>query len=204
VVYSLNMKKYKVYSLKDKNGEIKYIGQTRQTLSRRYNGHKLYSHFKNEYFVIELIADFEDQEPMFYLEAMLIKQYDLINKGWNKTEGYISGKKDFDQSKDNNGFYGHTHSPEIRNKIGERSVGNSYAKDNKSRTGLKNKPEHTQKLIESRQRKVMCLETGEIFKSGREAAEKLNLCRSKISNVCHGKRKSTGGYKFVFVDELSV
>jgi plasmid maintenance system antidote protein VapI len=46
----------------------------------------------------------------------------------------------------------------------------------------------------------MCLETGEVFKSGREAAKKLNLQRSKISNVCKGKRKSTGGYTFCFID----
>ena len=64
---------------------------------------------------------------------------------------------------------------------------------------MTNSEEHKNILIESRKRKVMCIETGEIFESGRQAAEKLKLNRSKISNVCKGKRKSTGGYRFKFV-----
>jgi len=45
----------------------------------------------------------------------------------------------------------------------------------------------------------MCLETGIIYKSAREAAKQLNLNYSKISLVCNGKRKSTGGLHFIFV-----
>lgn len=194
------MKKYKVYCLKDKTGEIKYIGQTRQSLSRRLNCHKL---TKKDYgeFTIELIADFDDPEPMFKLEAMLIEQYNLIEIGWNKSEGYKNGKKDFDASKANNGFYGHTHSKEVKEKIGKRSIGNNYAKGNRSRKGLKNSKEHQKALIQSKQKKVLCLDDGRVFKSGRQAAKFYGLQPSKISNVCHGKRKSTGGLRFCFVDD---
>lgn len=196
------MKRYKVYCLRNKEQEIKYVGQTRQTLQKRLAGHREKSWFKDEYFTIELIADFDIPEPMFQLEAMLIQQYDLVNKGWNKAFGYENGKQDFDASKSNNGFYGHKHTKDICNKIGERSVGNQYAKGNKSRSGRNNTEEHKLAISEKVSRRVICLETGEVFKSGRDAASKLGLCRSKVSNVCHGKRKTTGGYHFKFVEEM--
>lgn len=197
------MKRYKVYCLRNKENQIKYVGQTRQTLQKTYTRHRNASWFKAEHFVIELVADFDLPEPMFQLEAMLIEQYDLITNGWNKSRGYEKGKKDFDAAKGENGFYGHSHSKEVCEKIGKRSLNNQYAKGNKSRTGQKSSEEHIKKFAESKSVKVICLETGEVFKSGRDAAEKLGLCRSKISNVCHGKRKTTGGYHFKFVEDMS-
>lgn len=50
-------------------------------------------------------------------------------------------------------------------------------------------------------KKTICLETGEIFRTTHEAAEKLGLDQSNISAVCNGKRKTTGGYHFEFVKE---
>lgn len=47
-------------------------------------------------------------------------------------------------------------------------------------------------------RKVVCIETGEIFNSSGEAARALNLIQSSISAVCLGKRKTTGGLTFKF------
>lgn len=196
------MKRYKVYCLRDKNNDIRYVGQTRQTLQKRLAGHKEKSSFKNEYFTIELIADFDLPEPMFELEAMLIKHYNLILNGWNKSEGFEKGKDEFDCSKANNGFYGHSHSKEVCDNIGKRSIGNEYAKGNKSRTGRTNSEEHKEAVSNKVSKKVICIETGDVFKSGREAANKYGLCRSKVSNVCHGKRKSTGGYRFKFVEEM--
>lgn len=194
------IKKYKVYCLRDKSENIKYVGQTRQTLQKRYSAHKCGSHFKNEFFTIELIQSFDNSEPMFALEAMLIKQYNLVENGWNRAEGFEKGKKLHNVSGELNGFYGHKHREEVCKKIGERSKGNEYAKGSKSRRGLKNSPEHIKALVESRQRKVMCVETGEVYKSGREAAEKLGLKRSKICLVCQGKRKSTGNLRFIYVN----
>ena len=195
------MKRYKVYCLRNKENEIKYVGQTRQDLRKRLAGHRESSWFKAEYFTMELIMDFDLPEPMFELESMLIKHYDLVNCGWNKAYGYENGKKEFDASKANNGFYGHSHTEQVCNNIGERSLNNQYAKGNKSRTGRNNTEEHKKVNSDKISIKVICLETGEVFKSGHEAANKLGLCRSKISNVCHGKRKTTGGYHFKFVDK---
>ena len=197
------MKRYKVYCLRNKENQIKYVGQTRQTLQKTFSRHRSVSWFKDEYFIIELVADFDLPLPMYELESMLIKHYNLVSEGWNKSYGYENGKTEFDASKGNNGFYGHSHTDKVCENIGKRSLNNTYAKGNKSRTGQKSSEEHIKKFSESKSIKVMCLETGEVFKSGRDAAEKLGLCRSKISNVCHGKRKTTGGYHFKFVEDMS-
>jgi hypothetical protein len=193
------MKIYKVYCLKE-SGIIKYIGQTRQKLSKRANSHRCYSWFKDKQFAIELIDEFYTPEPMYKLEASLIRQHDLVNVGWNRSYGYDECPEQADMAGMKNGFYGHTHRPELCEKIGKRSIGNSYAKGSKSRRGLKNSEYHQQKLIEARKRKVKCIDTGEIFESLKDCAIKLNVSETHIGCVCRGRRKTTGGLKFAYVD----
>lgn len=48
---------------------------------------------------------------------------------------------------------------------------------------------------------ITCIETSQIFNSAAIAAEEMNLSKSHISQVCHGKRKTTGGYTFKFIKE---
>ena len=58
--------------------------------------------------------------------------------------------------------------------------------------------------IPNEERKVVQLKNGvvvKVWKSGQEAAETLKLLKSKISNCCHGKRKSHGGYEWKFYDD---
>ena len=53
-------------------------------------------------------------------------------------------------------------------------------------------------------KKVICVETGQIFRTITEAAEKMNLNYARISDVCRGKRKTTGGYHFEYVKEDAI
>jgi hypothetical protein len=50
---------------------------------------------------------------------------------------------------------------------------------------------------------VLCVELGQIFKSASEAARKLSVQRPRITDCCNGKRKTTGGYHWMFA-EVSV
>lgn len=50
-------------------------------------------------------------------------------------------------------------------------------------------------------KKVICLETDVVFNSASEAEKSMNLCANKVSAVCRGNRKSTGGYTFMYYDE---
>lgn len=51
-------------------------------------------------------------------------------------------------------------------------------------------------------KRVRCIETGQIFESGAEAARQLGVDPSHLSKVCRGKQKSTHGYHFEFVEEV--
>lgn len=47
-------------------------------------------------------------------------------------------------------------------------------------------------------KKVVCLQTGQIFNSAYEASRILGVNRSHITSCCTGKRNSTGGYNFEY------
>lgn len=49
------------------------------------------------------------------------------------------------------------------------------------------------------QREIVCVETGKIFKSQREAAKEMGLHYQNINHVLKGKYKTTGGYHFEYV-----
>lgn len=47
-------------------------------------------------------------------------------------------------------------------------------------------------------KKVLCVETGEIFDSTMDAQRKTGIFSSNISAVCRGKLKTTGGFHWAF------
>jgi group I intron endonuclease len=49
-------------------------------------------------------------------------------------------------------------------------------------------------------RPVLCVELQTVYSCGKEAAEALGLQRAHISGVCRGKRATTGGYHFRFLE----
>ena len=56
----------------------------------------------------------------------------------------------------------------------------------------KGKPAHNRK-------KVLCVETGEIFESMMDASRKTGICGGNISAVCLRGRKTAGGYHWRYV-----
>jgi hypothetical protein len=63
---------------------------------------------------------------------------------------------------------------------------NNYGKRAKSKCGAK---------------KVICIETGQVFRTLSEAANEMNLNVGNICSVCHGRGKACGGYHFEYVKE---
>lgn len=55
---------------------------------------------------------------------------------------------------------------------------------------------------EKKKRKVYCVELNRIFLSAKDASIELNINRTKICACCHHKIKTSGGYHWLFVDEL--
>lgn len=184
------MKNYKVYLIKTKDLEkTVYVGLTSQALSMRFSQHVSKRNLKREEYKIELVQDYLTLDEAVILEELLINQYNTRVNGFNVSPKSING-------------YSNLHSEEMKKKWSEdrkgKAVSEEHAAKNRiARLGQKNSPEHQAKII--RPKAVMCLETGEVFKSAREAAKKLNLCYSKISLVCNGKRPTTGNLHFKFV-----
>lgn len=50
-------------------------------------------------------------------------------------------------------------------------------------------------------RKIKCLETGVIYNSEKEAAEELHLGKGNLWSVLNGRRNTTGGFHFEYVNE---
>lgn len=186
------MNKFKVYLIRDrKTLEIKYVGLTRQNLEKRFTQHASRKNFNKKDYTIELISEDLTIEQAVELEKLLIKQYDLINNGWNVSPGSINGSSNY-------------HTEEMKQKWSKERKGikvseEHAAKNRIARLGHKNTPEQQRKIVEKVSKPVICLETGIIYRSARHAAKELNLNYSKISLVCNGKRSTTGGLHFKFV-----
>lgn len=53
-------------------------------------------------------------------------------------------------------------------------------------------------------RKVVCVETGEVFDSVKRAAESVGTFSTSITAVCAGRKKSCGGYHWMYADKMEV
>ena len=72
-----------------------------------------------------------------------------------------------------------------------------YLKDFNSATEIIIPPPKTK----PQKRKVVCLETGEVFPTIRKAAEWLNMVHGAVSRACR-KHYAAGGYHFRYLDEV--
>lgn len=58
---------------------------------------------------------------------------------------------------------------------------------------------HIAKLNSTKAKKILCVETGVIYPSAREAARVLNIGQGNISAVCRGEYKQAYGYRWEYV-----
>jgi len=78
----------------------------------------------------------------------------------------------------------------------------SYYKDyNKEDNPWIGKERYSEQKSRGLPKRVVCLDTEQVWESARQAARELNLISSSITSVCIGTRKSTGGLHFRYIDE---
>jgi hypothetical protein len=112
-------------------------------------------------------------------------------------------------------------SEETRKKISEANKGRGGVKGRKHTESSKEKmstalkerwqdPAYRKKMsvkkkgwTTSKAKAVKCLETSEVFRSAKEAAEKLSCDAKHIQACCVGRRKTHGGYRFQYHKEGS-
>ena len=99
-------------------------------------------------------------------------------------------------------------SEETRKKIGEKSKGRkrspeSIEKSNAAHRGIPLSEEHKQKLREYKNKatgkKIICLETKEIFNCAYEVFVKYGFPKQNISATCRGEQKTCGGFSWNYL-----
>lgn len=100
-------------------------------------------------------------------------------------------------------------SEESRKRVSEANIGRAnpnrgtcnYTRDYK----IEITREQVEKYIEANARKkaVLCVETGIVYRSVREAERQLHICHSGIARVCNGaaRYKTCGGYHWEYVND---
>jgi hypothetical protein len=73
---------YYIYFLKDLNGTVKYVGQTRNCSARKRD-HKKSKHPH----IFEIVEQIDIPEKAKELEIFYIKKFDTYKNGWNKSTG---------------------------------------------------------------------------------------------------------------------
>lgn len=213
---------YKIENLS--NGKI-YIGKTVRELRTR-----LLEHIYNSYnyridnaiqkygighFDIEIIAECDNETELSKLEKFFITFYDCKSpNGYNLTEGgegvsgftfptdiiqRIAAKNKGRKLSENTrrkmseSRKGHPVSDKTRQKLSIANMGKSHPVSEATRKKLSdNRPN---------KRKVICVETGEIFESLAAAAKWAGITDSFMCKICKGKKHTGGGYHWKYADE---
>lgn len=203
-----------VYVIKNKLNGKKYVGQTTRTLKERMDEHFRHSStpidkeikkLGKDNFDYYVIDEAKSIEELYKLEQFYIKELDTMENGYNccyggkTTKGYkhlesskkamSDKKKEINLSGVNNPFYGKKHSKETREKMKEAWKNREMSEEWKQKL----KDNHSK-------RKVLNVTTGETFNSIKEASEFYDLKATHISRVCRGKRKTTGGFEWKYID----
>lgn len=192
-------REYQVYIHVNKINNKKYIGITNQEPERRWRkngeGYKAQKHFYNaikkygwDNFEHKILFTNLTLEEANAIEKCYIKNMDLMNrnKGYNDKEGGDCAKP----------------SDDLRKKLSETHKGFKVSEAtkeklreiNKQRIGNKNP-------MYGKGKKIICLETGEIFNSARIASDKLNIDASSIIAVCKNRRFTAGDLHFMYLEE---
>ena len=76
-----------------------------------------------------------------------------------------------------------------------------YTKEKHPLYGKQHKEESKKKMSERKNKPVICITTGEIFKSVKEASEKTGVNLSNICQCCRNKRQSAGKLQWKFLEK---
>lgn len=85
------------------------------------------------------------------------------------------------------------------------SYGTRLERIDKRLKGKKLAPETCRKMSKTRTgknrkgKKVICIETKEVFESAREASRKLGLYNGMVAQVCRGRNETAGGYHWKYL-----
>lgn len=124
------------------------------------------------------------------LEVYYIDKYNSANRkyGYNISLGGNSQGKMSQETKDkiglfNKGKKGAVWSQQAKKHMSETKTGKQMGKDNPM------------------SRKIRCISTGIVYGSVIQAAQKVNISHSGISECCNGRQKTSGGYTWEYCEK---
>lgn len=107
--------------------------------------------------------------------------------------GYNLASGGYSQPGEDNPFFGHTHSEEVKKAISERNRHRVWTEESKQKCREKQLGEKS-----PRAKAVLCVETGEIYQTIKIAAEAMNVTPGKICDVLKGRHKTCAGYHWQY------
>lgn len=207
-----------VYKATNKINNKVYIGITTKTLEHRKRIHIRDSKTKDTYFYRalrkygennfewEIIDSAETMEELEELERYYINLYDSFNnkkKGYNSTSGghnlyEITDEERHNRSKrakgKNNPMYG----------VESPMKGKHFTEEHKSKISNALKKSYRPHVFGGSNpsaKKVINLDTKEIFETLTDASKKYGISRQMIGKVCNGHNKTAKGFRWAFIED---
>lgn len=204
---------YKIINIK--NGKF-YIGSAVNFEKRKRNHFNLlkrnvhdnihlqraYNKYGSEYFIFEIIECVEDKNILIEREQYWIDFYGIKNI-YNICS--VAGNT-----------FGRRHSEKTKKKIGIKSIGRKFDTESKNIQSLKAKERikngtikglfTTERMAGGKNpaaRKVICLETKEIFETTKAAGEKYSISRQAIGKNCGGYTKICAGLHWMYLEDYN-
>lgn len=215
------MKKYILYCHTNKVNGKKYIGITSTKPEKRWQNGKGYCHNSYFYSAIQKYGWDSFSHEIWYTDLTVAEANELEIA---MIEKYNSANREFGYNIDLGGNQAGKVSEETRRKHRENQLGEkshwygktgalnpmygrkmSYEEKEYRRilsTGKKHTEESKLKMSQNHhaKRKVVCVDTGEVFDSITIAANEKGLNHRHISEVCKGKLKTTGGLHWKYYE----
>ena len=187
------MAKAGIYCIRNKTNGKCYIGKS-VDIPKRWEKHKTslrkgchhnkylqkaWDAYGEESFCFEVL-EYADPNKLASLEIAYISRYKAFGKnGYNLTMG------------GDGGMLGAIKTQESKKKVSESLKGRTLTNEHKRKIGNANKVNHV--------KPVLCVETGQIFRSLKEAGKYFNTDCSNIGHACNGRQEKAKGFHFTYI-----
>lgn len=178
-----------------------YIGQTKQKIENRWRHGEGYKQCTAFYSAIQKYG-WDNFEHIILETNLTLEQANQLEEYYINFYNSTNKEKGYNISKGGNN---HTLSDDTKKKIGRKNaiskLGSSHTEETKKKMSESHKGKLKQphsigskrKMSKSHQQNfILCITTGEIFYTIKEASDAYNVDRANISKCCRGLRKSAG------------